>query len=81
MVLFPLESGKFKLSQLVVGGTYEVHGNSFSGPPDAAMPSSLSQNSISTPYGVPTNPTFLPSPPPPHPPRSSKTCGKLRKLL
>lgn len=74
MVLFPLESGKFKVNQVVVGYTYEVHGS----PLDAA--SATPQYSTSTPYGAYTNPTFQASPPPPHPPRSSK-MSKIKKTI
>lgn len=80
MVLFPLESGKFKSNQVVIGSTYEVHGEPISGSPDAT--SSATPQRISTPYGVYTNPTFqsVTNPLPPHPPRSSKTC-KIKKTI
>jgi len=37
MVLFPLESGKFKSNQVVIGRTYEVHWEPISGSPDATQ--------------------------------------------
>ena len=73
MVLFPLESGKFKSNQVVIGSTYEVHGEPISGSPDAT--SSATPQRISTPYGVYTSLTFqsVMNPLPPLPPRSSET--------
>ena len=76
MVLFPLENGRFKLNHVLVGGTYEVHRNC---PPDAPMPLAAH---VQSPYGAYTNPTFSnPSPPLPHPPRSSKLTNKIKKTI
>jgi len=80
MVLFPLESGKFKSNQVVIGSTYEVHGEPISGSPDAT--SSATPQCISTAYGVYTNPTFqsVTNPLPPHP-LAHRRRTKLIKLL
>ena len=76
LVLFPLESGRFKTSQLTTGCTYEVHGTQMQ---DSAMANQ--QSGVGTPYGAYTNPTYQPSPPLPHPPRSSKSSRVIKKTI
>lgn len=76
MVLFPLENGSFKLNQVLVGGTYEVHGNC---PRDSPVPLVAH---MQTPFGAYTNPTFsTPSSSLPHPPRSSKTSNIKKTIV
>ncbi len=80
VVLFPLEDGRFKLSQLVMGATYEVHGHPTTvsgerGHPTASLDggtagATATSSSPVVPFGTYTSPTF--SLPPPHPPRPKR---------
>ena len=54
VAIFPDESGQFRPSQLSVGLTYEVHGDSTDKP--IMEPSNTSQPS--TPYGAYTSPAY-----------------------
>ena len=77
LVLFPMENGRFKTSQITAGCTYEVHGESAH---DSAA-RVTQQSGVGTPYGAYTSPTFRTSPPLPHPPRLSKTSRVIKKTI
>ena len=71
MIIFPLENGKFKLNQLLIGNTYEVYGN-------GRQLDSVMSLPVSTPFGAYVNPTF---PPPPHPPRAAKPISIKKSIV
>ena len=75
LVLFPLENGKFKLSNIIVGNTYEVHGEVISMSVSEATSRSPG---TSSPFGAYTGRT-CPDLPPPHPPHSKN--AKMKKTI
>ena len=79
LVLFPLDNGKFKLSNVVIGKTYEVHGEEApSMSASEATPTASRSLGISSPFGAYTSRTCSDIPPP-HLPRPKST--KFKKTI
>ena len=79
LVLFPMDNGKFKANQIIIGATYVVHGNQTSSSSEATSSHSASPL---MPYGAYTSCTYSQfDPPPPHPPRSLKSNEIKKNIL
>jgi len=72
LVLFPLENVDSR-PQLTTGCTYEVHGTQ--------MQDSVAMVNQQSGVGAYTNPTYHPSSPLPHPPRSFKSSRVIKKTI
>ena len=73
LVVFPLDSGKFKTSQIIAESTYEVHGTRI------ISSDAQCHHSGAHPFGAYTQPTYHGDISPPHPP--PRALGKIKKSI